>query len=201
MRIRRDPPLHLTYCLNVHPGETWAENFAAVREKALRVKALVGRPGPFGLGLRLGGIAARTLSAPAAIAEFRAFCDASELYVFTVNGFPYGRFHGTSVKENVYRPDWRQPERLAYTNQLTDILAALLPEGVRGSISTLPGSYKAWIKTRADVRTAAGNIAKRPSTPGMCGPGPEKKSRSRLSRSRTASSKAHRKPFPSSRVP
>ena len=159
MILRRDPPLHLTYCLNVHPGETWAENFAAVREKALRVKELVGRPGPFGLGLRLGRTAAETLADPAVIAEFRAFCDANELYVFTINGFPYGPFHGTAVKENVYRPDWREPERLAYTNQLTDILAALLPEGTRGSISTLPGSYKEWIKTEADVRTMSENMA------------------------------------------
>lgn len=159
MKIRSAPPLHLTYCLNVHPGETWEENFAAVREKALRVKALVGRSGPFGLGLRLGRIAAGTLAEPDAIAGFRAFCDANELYVFTVNGFPYGRFHGTAVKENVYRPDWREPERLAYTNQLTDILAALLPEGLRGSISTLPGSYKAWVKTQADVRSMVVNMA------------------------------------------
>jgi len=159
MKLRCDPPLHLTYCLNVHPGETWEENFAAVREKALRVKQLVGRPGPFGLGLRLGRIAAESLANPNASAEFRAFCDANGLYVFTVNGFPYGPFHGTAVKENVYKPDWRAPERLAYTNQLTDILAALLPEGTRGSISTLPGSYKAWIKTEADVRIMAEHIA------------------------------------------
>lgn len=159
MRIRRDPPLHLTYCLNVHPGETWSENFAAVREKALRVKGLVGRPGPFGLGMRMSRTAADTLADPAAAAEFRAFCDAHDLYVFTVNGFPYGPFHGTAVKENVYRPDWRQPERLAYTNRLTDILALLLPGGVCGSISTLPGSYKAWIKTRDDVRSMVCNLA------------------------------------------
>ena len=29
MIIREQPPLHLTYCLNIHRGETWAENFAA----------------------------------------------------------------------------------------------------------------------------------------------------------------------------
>jgi sugar phosphate isomerase/epimerase len=159
MRIRRNPPLHLTYCLNVHPGETWAENFAAVREKALRVRELVGRPGPFGLGLRLGSMAATALAHPAALAEFRTFCEANNLYVFTVNGFPYGPFHGTPVKDNVYRPDWRQKERLAYTNQLTGIMAALLPEGVQGTISTLPGSYKEWIKTQSDVQSMVENLA------------------------------------------
>ena len=45
------------------------------------------------------------------------------MYVFTINGFPYGAFHGTPVKAEVYRPDWRDPERLRYTNQLADLLA------------------------------------------------------------------------------
>src|SRR5262249_33509828 len=45
------------------------------------------------------------------------------------------------VKEHVYRPDWLEPERVAYTNQLADILAALLPDGVDGSISTVPGCF------------------------------------------------------------
>ncbi|MBU6409492.1 MAG: metabolite traffic protein EboE, partial [Verrucomicrobia bacterium] len=60
----------------------------------------------------------------------------------TINGFPYGRFHGASVKENVYRPDWTASDRLAYTCLLFDLLAALLPAGVEGSVSTLAGSFK-----------------------------------------------------------
>ena len=38
MIVQQRPPLHLTYCLNIHPGESWAENFAALREKTLAVK-------------------------------------------------------------------------------------------------------------------------------------------------------------------
>jgi hypothetical protein len=63
------------------------------------------------------------------------------MYVFTVNGFPYGRFHGTRVKESVYRPDWSGRERLDYTVRLASILAALLPDDVSGSISTVPVGY------------------------------------------------------------
>jgi sugar phosphate isomerase/epimerase len=159
MRVQSHPPLHLTYCLNVHPGETWDENFAAVRDQALRIKRLVGRPGPFGLGLRLSWAAAQTLAVPARLDAFRAFCRTNDLYVFTINGFPYGRFHGGPVKTNVYRPDWRQRERLDYTKLLTDLLAALLPDGVRGTISTVPGSYKPWITTGADLQALVVNIA------------------------------------------
>ncbi|HBA85537.1 MAG TPA: xylose isomerase, partial [Verrucomicrobia bacterium] len=34
---------HLTYCLNVHPGESWAEVFASIREKAMAVRDRVQR--------------------------------------------------------------------------------------------------------------------------------------------------------------
>ncbi len=159
MKLQKNPPLHLTYCMNVHPGESWKEQFAAVRDEALKVKRLVGRPGLFGLGLRVSWRAAQTLAVPARLEEFREFCSFHDLYVFTINGFPYGSFHGASVKADVYRPDWRNRERLDYTNLLTDILAAMLPNGVSGSISTVPGSYKTWIETGADVRAMARNIA------------------------------------------
>jgi hypothetical protein len=76
-----------------------------------------------------------------------------------VNGFPYGPFHGVPVKEEVYRPDWRATARRDYTLRLAGILAALLPEGVDGSISTVPCSYKAWIRSDEDVRQMARMLA------------------------------------------
>ena len=62
----------------------------------------------------------------------------------------YGRFHGTRVKELVYAPDWRTPARRDYTNTLADILAEWLPAGVDGSISTVPCSFKTWVRDGAD---------------------------------------------------
>ena len=163
VKLRDCPPLHLTYCLNVHPGERWEENFAAIRRKAMKVRDLVapGRPRApgFGLGLRLSREAAGELSDRVRLDEFRAFLKDNGLYVFTINGFPYGRFHGAAVKEGVYSPDWRTVERRDYTCRLADILVQLLPEGVTGSISTVPGSYKAWMKSAEDVRCVAEMLA------------------------------------------
>ncbi|MFB3893125.1 MAG: metabolite traffic protein EboE [Phycisphaerae bacterium] len=152
MRVQSNPPVHLTYCLNVHRGETWAENFDAIREYALDVRDRVGHSGPFGLGLRLSRQAADELIHPREIAEFRKFLDLEDLYVFTINGFAYGRFHGTAVKRDVYAPDWRNDERMQYTVTLARILSQLLPAGVNGSISTVPLSYKGWISGEADIR-------------------------------------------------
>jgi len=150
MIIQEIPPFHLTYCLNVHPGETWAENFNAIREKAMVVKKRVGSGRPFGLGLRLSHRAACELASPSQKTVFRDFLEKNQLYVFTINGFPHGRFHGPGVKEKVYQPDWRATERRDYTILLADILVDLLPEGIDGSVSTVPCSFKPWITTGAD---------------------------------------------------
>ena len=137
------PPLHLTYCLNVHPGEEWADNLAAIRIHTLAIRDRVAPGKPFGLGLRLSRRAAETLSQPDTLADFKAFMARNSLYAFTINGFPYGAFHGKPVKTEVYLPDWSTPERLDYTLLLAHILAQLLPDGIDGSISTVPLGYRA----------------------------------------------------------
>lgn len=142
--------MSLTYCLNIHPGEEWRENFEAISKYALEVKRLVSPKAPFGLGMRLSRAAADSLSRPAELQKFREFLAANDLYVFTINGFPYGKFHKGKVKAEVYRPDWRAPERKEYTLILARILAALLPDGVTGSISTVPVTFKPWTISAAD---------------------------------------------------
>ena len=127
---------HLTYCTNIHPGESWEEVREAVTKYAAEVKSRVCPASPFGLGLRLSARAASELLPQ--IGAFRESLEEAGMYVFTVNGFPYGRFHGAGVKEGAYQPDWSRPERLAYTVTLARLLAHLLPDGCRGTISTLP---------------------------------------------------------------
>ena len=159
MILQHQPPLHLTYCLNIHPGETWAENLAAIREKAVRVKQFVSPDRWFGLGLRLSAQAAADLAADATLrSEALDVFAEHELYPFSVNAFPYGQFHAGPVKENVYAPDWRSAARREYTMQVADILAGWLPEGVDGSISTVPGSFKEWITSADDAVAMAKNL-------------------------------------------
>jgi sugar phosphate isomerase/epimerase len=133
---------HLTYCTNIHPGESWAEVEANLVRHVVAVKAQVSPDAPFGVGLRLSARAAQELIA-GALPALRRLLAAHDLYVFTINGFPYGTFHGAPVKDAVYRPDWREAERVAYTDQLADLLAQLLPDGIDGTISTVPGCFRA----------------------------------------------------------
>jgi sugar phosphate isomerase/epimerase len=135
---------HLTYCTNIHPGETWPEVRTNLERYLLSVKGQMAPRGPFGVGLRLSAIAARALAEPRTLEEFKDFLLRNDLYVFTLNGFPYGPFHGEPVKENAYLPDWKQEDRLQYTNLLADLLVELLPDDpdLEGSISTVPGAFK-----------------------------------------------------------
>lgn len=139
---------HLTYCTNIHAGETLAEVTAGLARHLPEIKAGVAPAVPFGVGLRLGRAAADGLRAPGALESLKRFLAAGGYYVFTLNGFPYGAFHGRAVKEDAYRPDWSDPLRLEYTNLLADLLAELLPAGEEGTVSTVPCTFKPWAEGR-----------------------------------------------------
>jgi hypothetical protein len=150
---------HLGYCTNIHPGETWDEIRANVETHVLEVKRQIAPDRRFGVGLRLSAVAARALVKPATLASFRDFLEANGLYVFTINAFPYGPFHGQVVKEAVYRPDWLEPERLAYSDDAAQILAGLVPADGTGSISTVPGCFRERVRSPQDLGTLGHGLA------------------------------------------
>ena len=150
--------LHLAYCTNIHRGESWAQTFDTLKQYTLAVRDRVSKGDPYAIGLRLGADAARELSEPETLATFRRWLDRENCYVFTINGFPYGKFHGTRVKEQVYAPDWTTIERLEYTNLLFNLLAELVPFGIEGSVSTVPCSFKEFITSNEQVQSMRNNI-------------------------------------------
>lgn len=133
---------HLTYCLNIHPAETWTEVKNALLGPVAAVKAMVAPDVRFDVGLRLSGQAADDLEDAANRRQLKEIFETSDYGALTVNGFPYGPFHGTTVKEEVYQPDWRMGERLRYTNRLATIMADLAAPGETVSLSTVPGTFK-----------------------------------------------------------
>ncbi|GAA0526215.1 metabolite traffic protein EboE [Chitinophaga japonensis] len=144
---------HLTYCTNIHPGENWDAHFRQLQLHVPLVKAAVSPQQPFGIGLRLSNTASLELSKEASLQAFKAWLQEQGCYVFTMNGFPYGGFHNTVVKDQVHTPDWTTADRVAYTIRLFRLLAALLPEGMEGGVSTAPLSYKLWSRC-AEERAA-----------------------------------------------
>ncbi len=133
--------LPLSYCTNVHPGRDLGEVLSGLDRFTVPVSERIARPLAAGLWLAAPVIdevmrdddGARRL---ADMLQDRGLC------CYTLNAFPYGDFHGDRVKEQVYLPDWAAPARLSYTLACADVLAALLPEGTDGSISTVPLGFK-----------------------------------------------------------
>ncbi|MGB3635979.1 MAG: metabolite traffic protein EboE [Rivularia sp. (in: cyanobacteria)] len=158
MKIFDDKNFHLTYCTNIHPGEDWSQVFANLVQYIPSLKKKLSPNKPFGIGLRLADAASRELLQGNTLQKFKTWLNEHDLYVFTLNGFPYGGFHLQVVKDKVYAPDWSKQERLDYTLRLAEILAELLPEEMEGSISTVPLSYKPWFEgnqSQANVTSSA----------------------------------------------
>jgi hypothetical protein len=135
-------PLPLSYCTNVHAGRSVAEVEAGLDRYTVAVRERSGAPLAAGLWLAKP-VADELTTSPDTLRRFADGLARRGLTCHTLNAFPYGDFHSERVKENVYLPDWSQPQRRAYTEQCATLLAALLPGDVKdGSISTLPLGFK-----------------------------------------------------------
>ena len=145
-------PTHLSYCTNIHAGDAWSDVLPQLQHELPRVRAALERTGPMGIGLRLSRNSLDSLQQPAALEEFKSWMAAQDHYVYTINGFPYGAFHGERVKEDVYKPDWTETSRLEYTCRLASLLCELQPPDNYGSISTLPGTFKDWMMPGSEER-------------------------------------------------
>lgn len=131
----------LTYCSNIHQGESWQDVLKNLESHGLSVKRQVSPDASFPLGLRIAQQASVELD-DAKIADFREWCEKHDCYLLTINGFPYGTFHDKPVKEAVYEPDWRTQERVVYTQRLADLAVALTTRAQQLSISTVPIAFK-----------------------------------------------------------
>lgn len=134
---------HLTYSTLVHPGDTWSEMWNSLTTYVPQVKERVSPNDAFGVSLRISAASAETLTADAEErAKLKSFLDDNDMYLYTVNAFPYGEFKNTLVKERVYEPDWRSDERAVYTMQVADILAEVSPAGIDPTIQSPPLGFK-----------------------------------------------------------
>ena len=150
---------HLTYSTLVHPGDTWTEMRESLVTFAPEVKRRVSPDAAFGVSLRISGASAETLSTdPAQRAWLKDFLGAEDLYVYTVNAFPYGPFKGQRVMENVYEPDWRTPDRVRYTCQVADILADISDCTISPSIQSAPLAFRPNVSGPDDVESLTRNL-------------------------------------------
>lgn len=150
---------HLSYSTLVHPADTWEELWSSLTTYVPQVKQRVAPDEPFGVSLRLSAASVQELRADrAALSQLKAFLDANDLYVYTVNAFPYGPFKGRIVKELVYEPDWRSPERAEYTIGVAEILAEITDPSISPSIQSSPVAFKPRVAGAAELDPMTNNI-------------------------------------------
>src|SRR5215469_13610664 len=134
---------HLTYSTLVHPGDDWAQMWDSLTNYVPKVKARIAPGQRFGVSLRLSASSAQTLvSSQPEREKLKKFLGDNDMYLYTVNAFPYGAFKGTLVKEQVYEPDWRSEERTRYTMNVAEVLADVCPADVAPSIQSAPLGFK-----------------------------------------------------------
>ena len=134
---------HLTYSTLVHPGDNWEQMWASLNTYVPKVKARFAGNKAFGVSLRLSAESAATLVASQAERDkLKKFLTDNDMYLYTVNAFPYGAFKGATVKEQVYEPDWRSEERTRYTMNVADVLADVCTPDISPSIQSAPLGFK-----------------------------------------------------------
>jgi sugar phosphate isomerase/epimerase len=142
---------HLTYSTLVHPGDDWEQMWQSLTTYVPQVKARIAGNRRFGVSLRLSASSAQTLAGSAAERDkLKNFLGDNNMYLYTVNAFPYGAFKGTMVKEQVYEPDWRSEERTRYTINVANVLADVCTPDIAPSIQSAPLGFKPRV-TGADV--------------------------------------------------
>jgi hypothetical protein len=150
---------HLAYSTLVHPGDTWAEMRESLETYAPAVKARVSPHEAYAVSLRISASSAATLTADVdERARLRGWLDDHDMYVYTVNAFPYGPFKGRVVMEQVYEPDWATEDRVAYTCQVADILAEITPDDVSPSIQTAPLAFRPKVTSEQEVDELTENL-------------------------------------------
>ena len=152
----------LGYCTNVHAGATYSESIESLRQHAMAVKQRVSPNDQMGVGWWLSREGVRGLRSNSfqGFPWLKKWFEHHGLVPFTCNGFPYGDFHGPTVKHRVYEPSWTSDDRLAYTLSLSTMLVQLSDAGSERSISTLPIGWPNPPCEVVDQRAAAINLVK-----------------------------------------
>ena len=142
------------YCTNVRAGEGLGALQEAVTAFARPLSALCA-DGVLPIGLWVSARSVRALARSGVAAELREAMHDAGARIASINAFPFGDFHEDVVKHRVYAPDWSLPQRADYTRACCLALHALLGEGERGGVSTLPIAWREGFGSAGIARAAA----------------------------------------------
>ncbi|MBW2275830.1 MAG: hypothetical protein JRG96_21425, partial [Deltaproteobacteria bacterium] len=162
--------VRLAYCMNLHPASDLEGVLEGMRTITLPLAERLGAERlseGFGVGMYLPADVALALTVDEGaedLARLVEFLQEHRLDAFTFNAFPYGGFHEAGLKESVFRPTWKSPERVAFTLAVARIAGHGRGHGHghghgHVSISTHTGMFGAWIEGEGDRLACAENMA------------------------------------------
>ena len=150
---------HLTYSTLVHPGDTWSDMRESLVRFVPEVKKRFSPDRAMGVSLRISNASSVTLENEASERAWLSdFLAAEDLYVYTVNAFPYGPFKDQVVKEMVYEPDWSTDERTQYTMRVARILAEISQPSVEPTIQSAPLAFRPKVSGDAYINRFTENV-------------------------------------------
>lgn len=150
----------LAYAMNVHPGGDARALLCALDHTVGPLRERLALRGPMGLALRLSARGVDELLADRSLArQVQERFALEQLVPFTGNAFVHGAFHEPGVKASVYAPPWGTPERTRYTLSFARLLASWHPAGAEVSLSSAPGSWRAWPEAAGGERQRAQAVA------------------------------------------
>lgn len=128
------------YSLNVFPDESLEELRHTLRHRAPHIRREAYHDREFPVELRFSQRMVEELRAqPAAVVELRDLLRDEGLRLVALNAFVPVSFHQPNLKERVYLPTWHESdERLRYTCDCADLLAALAPPEVKEPTLSVP---------------------------------------------------------------
>lgn len=150
---------HLTYSTLVHPGDTWEEMRRSLETYLPAVKERVSPGAPMGVSLRISNASSLTLAQDEHERRWLVeFLTTQDLYVYTVNAFPFGPFKGERVMEQVYEPDWSTDARAEYTMRIAEILTQITGPEVEPTIQTAPLAFRPKVNSEEYVAAFTDNL-------------------------------------------
>ena len=134
---------HLTYSMLVHPGDSWSDMKTSLTTYMPEVKKRFSPNAKMGVSFRMANATVQELlSNPDQRQWLKNYCLENDLYIFTVNAFPFGPFKGQEVKAEVYEPDWTTEARTQYTMNIANILAEVTASDVEPTIQSAPLAFR-----------------------------------------------------------
>lgn len=136
-------PSELMYCGNVHPCSTVREMIEQIDQYIIPIKKSRKLESMY-LGVWFNcDLLADFYSNPQITEMLFDLMKKSSLIIKSLNAFPQREFHGVSIKENVYFPEWSEQSRLRYTLALAEFISKRRDSFAKSiSISTVPLGYK-----------------------------------------------------------